>query len=111
MKKLVLEVLNTKWGKLLRVKEQTHRGGGFGMKGNCVFTATNGFDIASGDIPEITEDCLYIRGSDWGEDHRIMFIPSDEWLAKCRVAVREYNEYFADKKTEVKQEDDVEVIE
>ncbi len=37
---------------------------------------------------------------DWGDDRAIIPVPSDEWLDKCRAAVRAYNEHFAEPKTE-----------
>jgi hypothetical protein len=40
-----------------------------------------------------------------------MLVPSDEWLSRCRAAVRAYNEYFADKPTATPAQDGVEVIE
>ena len=110
MKKLVLEVLTTKWGKLLRVKEQTHRGGDFGNNLDF-FMSSSGFRIESHSSPEIQYEAFYIRGHSRGKDNTILVVPSDEWLDKCRVAVREYNENFSDKPIEPKPTDDVEVIE
>jgi hypothetical protein len=38
-------------------------------------------------------------------------VPSEEWLQKCREAVRAYNEYFSDKKSTPQETPNVEVIE
>lgn len=110
MKKLVLEVLTTKWGKLLRVKEQTHYGNEFGIK-DYKFIASNGFDICSH-----TELCilkglrLYVPEDINPYSDSPVFVYDDD-LAKIRVAVREYNEYFSDKKPKAKPDGEVEVIE
>lgn len=110
MKKLVLEVLTTKWGKLVRVKEQTHRGDEFGIKTE-IFIASTYFEIMSGDYPDIKNGRFCVRGLDSSLDNEILAIPSEEYLAKLRVAVREYNEFFSDKRKAPLVDGDVEVIE
>lgn len=109
MKRLVLEVLTTKWGKMLRIKEQTHRGDDFnGCKG-CVFASTNGFGLLSKVSPSIETDVLYVRGSDASRDNDILVVPSLVWLTKCAKAVKEYNESFREDK--VSSDSDIQTIE
>jgi len=112
MKKLVLEVLTTKWVKLLRVKDQTHRENEFGALGEHTFTAKNGFVLRSFCNIGIEAGVLYTRGYARAKDDRFVEVPSERWLNDCRFAVKEYNEYFSDKKTEPNTvDDDIEVIE
>jgi hypothetical protein len=112
-KHLKLEVLTTKWGKLLRVVEQTHREDAFGKERHD-FVGENGFKLSSLSCPAAGQDvgALYVRGEDWGKDEAIIPIPNDDWLDKCRAAVRDYNQYFSgDDKRQVELDADVEVIE
>ena len=108
MKKLALEVIRTKWGKMLRVKEQTHKGNEFGKEDNNTYTASNGFLLSSYRYLLATEkdNGLCVRGDEEELDNAIATVPSEEWLKKLRVAVREYNETFSDKPAE----EDIEII-
>lgn len=107
MKHLILEVLTTEWGvKLLRVKEQTHRGEEFGHLNN-IYTAKNGFVISSQKYPDTTTlysyneegvteyGCFSVCGTASDKDNRVAVVPSERWLERCREAVRGYNEEFA----------------
>lgn len=88
MKKLVLEVLTTPWGKLLRVKEQEER--------DWVFTYDE-FDLKSAMHPGIdfSPDARWVWGDIGARDNVILVVPSEEWLSGCRAAVAEYNRHFA----------------
>lgn len=90
MRKLVIEVLTTEWCKLLRVKEQTHRGMKF-VKNGRVFIASNGFKLHSSTHLEERFDELYLRGRYKDKDNLIVPVPSEKWLEKLRIAVKEYN--------------------
>jgi hypothetical protein len=122
--KLVIEVLNTKWGKkLCRVKEQTFRGEDF-WQGSMVFQASNRMKLYSavgvcfgrsdydGDI---SHNLVSVRGSDKSCDNDVLLVPSEAWLEKLRIAVKEYNQRQKElagedfSKIEYQQED-VEVI-
>jgi hypothetical protein len=99
MKHLRLEVLTTVWGRLLRIVKQTHRGSSFGndQEGNAFLH--DGFRLTSLCRPAIQCGGLgfFARGSDTGDDYIILAVPSEEWLEKCRAAVRAYNQHFGDK--------------
>ena len=111
MKHLKLEVLTTPWCKLFRIVEQTHRWGEFGDDGQRCFSHA-GFILTSSvyTMPD-GDNGLWCRGDYRPDDNKIMLVPSDEWLSRCRAAVRAYNEYFADKPTATPAQDGVEVIE
>jgi hypothetical protein len=112
-KHLKLEVLTTKWGKILRIVEQTHRMEAFG-EARHEFVGENGFKLSSLSEPAAGQDvgALYVRGEDWGKDEAIFLVPNDDWLNKCRAAVRDYNQYFSgDDKRLAELDADVEVIE
>jgi len=112
MKHLKLEVLTTAWGKFLRVASQTHRLHGFGEGGSSSFIHS-GFYLASGNYPDIihSEPALYVCGNDSTQDKNILIVPSEEWLEKCRAAVRAYNQHF-DGKAETKDSiPNIEIIE
>ena len=97
MRKLTLELIDTVWGKLLRVKEQTHRGNEFTDSGNrFVF---NGFTLVSSDFPCSADGTLLVLGTVQGYDRNVIYVPSELWLQGCREAVRAYNETYADKET------------
>jgi hypothetical protein len=51
---------------------------------------------------------MYVRGSDHDYDDDMEPVPSDEWLDRLRVAVREYNEAWAAKRAESKAADKIE---
>jgi len=111
MKRLVLEVRNVPgWGKLLKVKEQTHRESEFGHNGSTFFNC-DGFTLHSVCYPDTTPDSLCVRGSANSNDRIIIQVPSDEWLDRCRAAVKTYNKFFAEEKECKEIEKDVEVIE
>jgi len=111
MKKIVVEVLTTKWGKLLRIKEQTEKGDKFGEEDKYQFTSSDGFHLQSYLRIAVEDRGLYVRGSIEKHDNSIVWIPSEEWLAQCRKAIREYNACFADKPAAKQEDSDVEVIE
>lgn len=123
-KYLKLEALTTKWGKLLRVVEQTHRGNEFGKDGlweeRHEFVGENGFKLSSPCGPAAGQrepwawgaGALYVRGDNRAYDEAIFLVPDDDWLDKCRAAVRDYNQYFSgDDKRRAEPDADVEVIE
>jgi hypothetical protein len=91
--KLVIEVLDTKWGKVWRVKEQTYRGKGF-FNGENTFCAKNGLMIISESNPacNIDDNSVYVRGRRTAYDDIINSIWDEVWLEELRVAVREYNQ-------------------
>jgi len=104
MRHIKLEVLTTEWCRLLRVVEQTHRNDDFTESGCNNYTASNGFELDSAEKPAISNNmnnCLYLRGTGVECDNDIITIPLkwryNEWLSKCRFAVREYNAKFGDK--------------
>jgi len=94
--KLVIEVLQMKWGKTWRVKEQTCRVDAFNNGKNC-FRASSGFKLYSGQFPsnDILEDAnlVFVRGQAHEFDNDVHSVVSEGWLSKLRVAVKEYNEY------------------
>lgn len=112
MKRLVLEVLTTKWGKLIRVIGQTHRGVAFAHKTNnlSVFLATGGFNLMSQTSPEYGIDCLFVRGSNSDKDKDVIVVPSEEWLSRCEEAVKEYNKKFF-RETKTDSDGDIQTIE
>jgi len=93
------------WGKLLRIKEQTHRGDEFGEGWNKFIF--NDFRLCS--AASLTDGCnvFYVRGTNESCDNNVILVPSEEWLIKCCAAVRAYNIYFGGGISE----DGVEVIE
>ena len=112
MKRLVIEVKNVEgWGKIGRIKEQTHRSDKFGEK-DIYFKASNGFWLVSYDFPLSMSKGLYVRGSNKETDNYSFIIYSEEWLAYLRVAVSEYNWFFRDKSDEKEEsKKDIEIIE
>jgi hypothetical protein len=108
MKHLRLEVLTTKWGKMLRVVEQTHRNDEFGEMEMNWFLHED-FQLRSDDFLDLRDDGLHVRGHLTAEDHAIIIVPSEAWLARCRAAVKAYNQRFAETAEPV--DSDVEVIE
>ena len=113
MKKIVVEVLTTKWGKLLRIKEQTKIRSEFGKEGENIFTSSEDFSLQSCRHIQVMPgvETLYVRGDVLEYDNHIIWILSEEWLTQCRKAIREYNAYFADKPAAKQEDSDVEVIE
>ena len=100
MKRLVIEVDTVFDKKAIRIKEQTHRCREFGVAASddCrEFVASNGFTLASQEYPSLDANALFVRGGKLDRDHTVLLAPDGEWLAKLRVAVREYNEKFEDK--------------
>ena len=97
--KLVIEVLQTKWGKIWRVIEQTYRDKEFN-NGKEKFEASNGFYIYSWDVPDcefsqvafLGSYSICVRGKNSNGDYLVNRVLSEEWLAKLRVAVKGYNE-------------------
>jgi hypothetical protein len=112
MKHLKIAVLKTPWGKLLRVAEQTHRRSEFGVE-SSIFRAKSGFRLWSNDCPIIMRGYfgLFVRGKDSSLDNRVAFVHCEEWLRECRLAVREYNTFFAGAPDLVTDDSDIEVIE
>jgi hypothetical protein len=110
MKHLTLEVLTTKWGtKLVRVKSQTHHGTSFGA-GRDNFCSSDGFRLVSGGPMTSWEESDYrLDVYDEGYSLKALMVPSEPWLARLRRAVREYNDFFADKPEGATP--DVEIIE
>jgi len=94
MKHIKLAVLPTKWGKLVRIIEQTHVGKHFYPAGEGSFVF-NGFTLTSCTHPDIAPvgepDRLYVWGTRPATNHRVLVVPSEEWLKKCRAAVHAYN--------------------
>ena len=92
-KHLSIEVNTVKgWGKLLRIKEQTHRGDEFGEGWNKFIF--NDFRLCS--AASLTDGCnvFYVRGTNESCDNNVILVPSEEWLIDCCAAVRAYNIYF-----------------
>ena len=116
MKHLKLEVKHVKgWCTLLRIVEQTHRANEFG-EDKRYFIASNGFGLRSAGsldgYPQVTySDIFYVRGCNCKKDNKVLIIPSEDYLSKLKVAVREYNEYFSDKRVEKAEDSDTEIIE
>lgn len=97
-KHLKIEVGEVFGKKVLRIAEQTHRGLDFGREVRG-FIASNGFELYSCDKPEAPKASpglqLYVRGNEAGHDLDVVVVQSEEWLAKLRVTVREYNTTFS----------------
>jgi len=103
-RRLELEVLTTKWGiKLLRITKQTHKENRFSPLSDNKesFIASNGFVITSRIQPQIDNKfyCLYVRGMRFDFNDEILIVPDEDWLNKCRIAVKEYNEKYSNKLT------------
>ncbi len=79
--------------KMGRVVEQNRICNEFNYGRNS-FTASNGFHLFSLSHPDISmgSDGLYVRGFVRSSDNEPFKVPSEEWLDKLRVAVREYNQ-------------------
>jgi len=106
---LVLQVETHADGRrLIGVVEQSSRGADFAPDGGRQFMASNGFRLMSYAGPNPNEDGMYVRGHDSRFDDDMEHVPSDEWLARLRVAVREYNEAWAAKRAESKAFDKIE---
>ena len=112
MKRLVIEIKDVEgWGKVGRIKEQTHRSDKFGEK-DLIFKASNEFQLTSIDFPLSMINGLYVRGSNKETDNYSFIIYSEEWLAYLRVAVSEYNWFFRDKGDKKEEPTkDIEIIE
>lgn len=102
MKRIVLEVMTDSTGsKKGRIQIQTHKGDDF-ADGSDPFYASNGFKLSSESHPEAYRagygdpPCLCVRGDSSEDDGLIFGIPDENWLDACRVAIREYNQKFAD---------------
>jgi len=105
-KKLVLEVLTTKWCKLLRVRGQTGRGEDFAPQGKFIF---NDFRLVSELHPSSEKDTLYVWGSRPITDNKVVVVLSEDWLERARAAVRAYNLFYMDAPG-IKMHDDIEII-
>ena len=89
--KLVVEIVKTPGGERKgRITEQSHRGTEFCLTG-YEFTASNGFRLKSWRFPESNCWGLYCRGNMRDRDDYPFRIPTGKWLARLRVAVKEYN--------------------
>ena len=99
MKKHLKIRVGTLWNKkFLQIIEQTHRWDKFGDNSR-VFCASNNFYLESSHTPQVRENYheikLFVRGIIEECDMDILPVPSEEWLAKLRVAVKEYNQVFS----------------
>jgi len=112
MKHLKIEIKNVEgWGKIGRIKEQTHRSDKFGEK-DLIFKASNGFQLTSISYPSVMGDSLCVRGDNKERDNHLFIVSSEKWLAHLRVAVSEYNWLFRDKSDEKEEsKKDIEIIE
>lgn len=81
-----------------RIVNQTHRGSTFGENLCHEFIASNGIKLASQNDPEWLEEYqrLWTRGSNSEKDMRSINVDRITW-ERINVAVKEYNEYFADR--------------
>ena len=103
MKKLVIEVQEVFGKKVLHIMEQTCRCRDFGLSGSTRFRADNNFLLYSEENPEWSMgDSLHVRGSETHLDDTLIIVPSEEWLARLRIAVKQYNQEFGVKKSEPK---------
>jgi ribosomal protein S6E (S10) len=96
-KRLVLSAIMTQYqdGMTFWITEQTHRCSDFGNNG-ITFRAKDGFELSSCSSPTSGEKSqLYVRGSCLDRDSVPMHADL-ETAARIRIAVAEYNAYFAD---------------
>ena len=112
MKHLKIEIKDVEgWGKVGRIKEQTHRGEEFGEK-DISFETSNRFWLTSIGYPSAMGDGLCVRGDNKERDNHLFIVSSEKWLAYLRVAVSEYNWLFRDKSDEKEEsKKDIEIIE
>ena len=111
MKKIVIEVQEVFEGsKCLRIKEQTERDSKFGSDHSDFFTASNGFVLHSRGNPEVKDDKFFVRGYGTSRDGDICIVPTEAWLQKLRLAVREYNIRFADRPVDTNSSGGIEII-
>ena len=88
---LVVEIVKTLEGlRKGRIVEQSHRRAEFCLTGYA-FVASNGFCLSAREFPESGSRGLFCRGQRRNRDDNLFNIPAGEWLARLRVAVKEYN--------------------
>lgn len=103
MKRLVLEIVRERSSGgipcyVVRIKDQTHRGGNFGVKGKDNFIGSNGIKLYSVGCPQWKpyDRLLYLRGYEETKDYTELTIPVKEY-EKIMVAVKEYNDLYGPK--------------
>lgn len=113
-KKLVLEAFYIRRFDtyVVRVKEQTHRKGGFGEKGSKFFSSSSSIILNSAIFPEydptLSVPVVYVRGDNKDWDNFPFVLPTNK-IEDLRSIVREYNKQFSD--GDVPPENEFETIE
>ena len=78
------------------ITHQTHTEGDFGDN-DVVFKARNGLILASNCWPEASGACVYLWGANKSMNSAVLKM-SCSLFKKFKEAIKEYNEFFADKK-------------
>jgi hypothetical protein len=93
---LILEVLSTKWGKFVRVKEQTRIGTSFHHAKLVRYDSCGGISLCSLYHPGYDEktNIFYVRGIEDDKDFMPVYVNNENVLDNIRMAVDCYNNWY-----------------
>ena len=94
MKNITLEIVSRNHAEVQFRVKNTHRGEAFGKDGS-VFEASNGITVRS--YAYVSTNVLFVQGDTPNYDNKVCKC-SPEFFLKIETAVKEYNDYFAEKK-------------
>jgi hypothetical protein len=100
---LLLET-DAEGNRLISVIRQSGRCDDFAPEG-ALFEASNGFSLVSVNGPSPDTNAMYVRGRCRRFDNAKEPVPSDAWLARLRVSVREFNAAWSAARAEKKSEE------